>query len=59
MKAYIITEAEREALLKDLQLEKLIKPDQFAMNPFEEAMQRKVAAHLHRCFHIIVCKHIS
>ena len=59
MKAYIITEEEKQALLKDLELEKLHKPDQFAATPEEQEMQKRVAEHMHRCFHVIVCKHLG
>lgn len=59
MKAYIITEEQKEALLKALELEKMHTPDQFATTPELRAMQTKAVESIHRRMHYEVCKLLS
>ena len=59
MKVYLITEEEKQALLKDLELIKLRVPDQFAATPEERDAQKRVAEHMHHIFHVTVCRHLN
>jgi hypothetical protein len=55
-RAYIITEAERTALLKELELERFKTPDQFCLTPEAKKIQLDAVDAMHRRFHYLVCK---
>ena len=59
MKAYIITEEQKEALLKSLELERLNTPDQFAITDEQRQIQKRAVESIHRRFHYEVCKLLS
>lgn len=56
MKAYIITEEQYQALLKDLELEKFMTPDQFAVTDEQRTAQRQAVESIHRRFYFCVCR---
>lgn len=59
MKVYIVTEAEKEALLKALELVKFHTPDQFARTPEQRQAQTDAVDSIHRRFHYEVCRLLS
>lgn len=59
MIAYIITEEQKTALLKELELEKFKTPSQFAITEEDRAAQLRAVADIHRRFHYLVCKLLS
>ena len=59
MKVYQLTEAERDALLKELELEKFKTPDQFCITPEARQAQIDAVASMHRRFHCVVCRALS
>jgi hypothetical protein len=56
MRVYVITEAEKTALLKELELERFKTPDQFALTPEQKQAQASAVESMHRRFHYHVCK---
>jgi hypothetical protein len=56
---YLITEAEKDAVLKELELEKFHTPSQFACTPEQRKAQSEAVEDIHRRFHYIVCKLLS
>lgn len=56
MKVYLITEAEKQALLKELELEKFKTPDQFQITDEARAAQLKSVESMWRRFHTTVCR---
>lgn len=56
MKAYILTEAEKQALLKELELEKFKTPDQFCLTDEQRKAQLAAVEGLWRRFHYHVAK---
>jgi hypothetical protein len=56
MKVIVITEAEKTALLKELELEKFKTPDQFCITPEMREAQLNAVDSMHRRFHYLVCK---
>lgn len=59
MKVYIITEAEKQALLKELELEKFKTPDQFQITDEQREVQLRAVDSMHRRFHCLVCAALS
>ena len=59
MVAYIITEEQKQALLKELELEKFRTPSQFAITDEERHAQSRAVEDIHRRFHHLVCKLLS
>ncbi len=59
MKAYIITEEQKTALLNELRLEYFKTPDQFAVTPEQKKAQLDALENVHRRFHYHVCKLLS
>lgn len=59
MKAYIITEEQFQALLKEMELEKFKTPDQFATTDEQRAAQEKAVRSIHHRFHCVVCRAIQ
>jgi len=55
-RVYIVTEEEKQALLKALELEKFKTPDQFALTDEQRKAQRDAVESVHRRFHYLVCK---
>lgn len=54
MKHYVLTEEQREALLKVLELEKH-KRSQF-LKPEDEEQEKRIRDEVHRSFHYHVCR---
>lgn len=59
MRAYIISEEQKRALLMELELEKFKTPDQFAITPEQRQAQKDAVEAIHRRFHCIVCRFID
>lgn len=59
MKAYIITEIEFQALLKELELEKFKTPDQFATTERDREAQLRAVQSIHQRMHFVVCRAIQ
>jgi len=59
MKAYILTEEQFTALLKELELEKFKTPDQFAVTGKQKDAQRRAVENIHHRFHCVVCRAIQ
>lgn len=55
----ILTETERDALLRELELEKFKTPDQFALTDEQKEAQREAVEAIHRRFHYVVAKYLS
>lgn len=58
-KVYLITEEQKQALLKELELEKFKTPDQFAITDAEKKAQLDAVDSMHRRFHYLVCTALS
>ena len=56
MKIYLVTEAEKTALLQALELERFKTPDQFCITPEAKKAQPEAVGDMHRRFHYLVCK---
>jgi hypothetical protein len=56
MKLYVLTEAEKQALLRELELAKFHTPDHFCLTDEQKKAQLDAASSMHRRFHCIVCK---
>jgi hypothetical protein len=59
MKVYLLTQAEKEALLKELELEKFKTPDQFQITDGTRKAQLDAVDSMHRRFHYVVSKYLS
>lgn len=57
MRAYIITEEQKQALLNELALEKF-QESQF-IKPEMSEQERHMRETVHRAFHCIVCRHLE
>lgn len=58
-RVYLITEEEKDALLKTLELETFKTPDQFCFTPEMKKAQLDAVDSMHRRFHYHVCKLLS
>lgn len=59
MKTYTITEDTRNAMLKELELEKFKTPDQFAVTEEQKKAQRDAVDSMHRRFIYVVLSHLD
>lgn len=59
MRVYIITEAEKTALLNQLALEKFKTPDMFALTEEQKEAQLEAVEGIHRRFIYHVCSLLS
>ncbi len=56
MKYYVLTEEQKNALLKDLEFEKFKTPDQFCITEEAKQAQLNSVETMHRRFHCIVAR---
>lgn len=58
-RVYLITEEQKSAMLKELELEKFKTPDQFCITDEARQAQLKAVDDMHHRFHCIVCRLLS